>query len=600
LIEDQPEENSSVGTFFARAAEFMHDFARYSGRKGVIAAICVGLGALLESFGLILLIPVLAVVLDNGKKTGWLAAAAAHLFAGVGAETRFQELALLLSLFAVLMIIRAVVLSVRDVTLAELQIGFVEGKRSIITQRLAAARWDVVAKLRHARIAHLMGSDIQSIGGATNFLLQCSISLTLLVSQCALAFILSPILASLAFGLLAVGGLALGSTVKRARMHGLFVANSNLSLMNSTAQFLGGIKLAVSQNLQDSFVAEFQSTLRELTSRQVAYTRQRTNTHLAATTLSALVAALAVLIGFGVMNVAPSLLIAVLYLLARMNGPAMQIQQGAQQFATSLPAYEKVKELERELAAAASQDATAGAMGDMPDGPIVFRAVGYSYAQESERSGQALVLCDVDVTIPQGSFVGICGASGAGKTTFADLLVGLFPPQSGEIVAGGIALRGQALNAWRNRVSYVSQDPFLFHDTIRCNLLWAAPQASEDDLWSALRLAGADDLVRAMARGLDTVVGERGTLVSGGERQRLALARAVLRRPHLLVLDEATNAIDIASEHEILVRLIALSPRPTIVMIAHRIESVRLCERVLLLEAGHFVENASKWTIEAP
>lgn len=593
LIQDQPEEKSDVSTLFARSAEFVRDFVRYSGRKGVFAAVCVGCGALLEGIGLVLLIPILAVVVDNGRQSGRLAAAAAHLFGLVGAETRFQRLALLLSIFAGLMMVRAVVLSVRDVTLAELQIGFVEEKRSLITRRLAAARWDVVAKLRHARIAYLMSSDIQSIGGATNFLLQCSVSLTILVSQCVLAFILSPILASLAFGLLALGGLALGSIMRRARDLGHFVTSSNLSLMNSTAQFLGGIKLAVSQNLQDSFVAEFRSTLHKLTGRQVAFTRQRTNARLAATTLSALVAALAALIGFGVMNVAPSLLIAVLFLLARMNGPAMQIQQGAQQFATSLPAYEKIKELEKELAAASSQDATAGATADIPDGPIAFRAVGFSYIEENENSTQPPVLCNVDLTITPGGFVGICGASGVGKTTFADLLVGLFPPQTGEISVGGVPLRGAALTTWRNHISYVSQDPFLFHDTVRRNLLWAAPQASEDDMWSALYLAGADHFVRSMEHGLDTIVGERGTLVSGGERQRLALARAILRRPRLLVLDEATNAIDIASEHEILQRLVALKPRPTIVMIAHRIESVRLCERVLMLDAGRFVENGS-------
>ena len=569
--------------------EFVRVFVSYSGRIGGVAIVCVGLGALLEGFGLLLLIPILAVVLDSGRKASWLAATAAQFFTRVGAETRFQKLALMLSLFAALMLVRAVVMSVRDVSLAELQIGFAAEMRSIVTKRLAAARWDVVAKLRHARIANLIGSDILSIAGAANFLLQCTVSLTVLVSQCILAVFLSPVLASLALILLAVGGLALGSVMRRAREHGRFVVNSNLSLTNSTAQFLGAIKLAVGMNLQDSFVAEFQSTLLNLTNRQVAYARQRTNAHLAVTTLSALVAALAVLIGFGIMNVAPSILIAVLFLLARMIGPASQILQGAQQFAINLPAFEKFKILEQELAAA--QDETAEAICDFPGGSIVFRSVSFTYTGANENSGSTPVLYNVDVTITSGSFAGISGASGAGKTTFADLLVGLFPAQSGEISVGGIVLDGAARNAWRNHVSYVPQDPFLFHDTIRRNLLWAAPGASDDALWSALRLVGADDLVRKMAQGLDTVVGERGVLISGGERQRLALARAMLRQPRLLVLDEATNAIDITSERQILSRLIALNPRPTIVMIAHRSESLSLCERILVLAEGRFAES---------
>jgi ATP-binding cassette subfamily C protein len=145
------------------------------------------------------------------------------------------------------------------------------------------------------------------------------------------------------------------------------------------------------------------------------------------------------------------------------------------------------------------------------------------------------------------------------------------------------------LAGWREGVSYVSQDPFLFHDTVRRNLAWANPRASEAEMWSALALADAETLVRRMDKGLDSLVGERGALVSGGERQRIALARAVLRRPRLLVLDEATNAIDIPTEQVLLERLAALSPAPTIVMIAHRPESLAQCSVVIRLDAGRLV-----------
>ena len=125
-------------------------------------------------------------------------------------------------------------------------------------------------------------------------------------------------------------------------------------------------------------------------------------------------------------------------------------------------------------------------------------------------------------------------------------------PQGGRVSVAGTPLEGAVLKAWRDRISYVAQDAFLFHDTVRRNLAWANPAANEQDMWDALDLANAGTLVRGMEHGLDTVVGERGTLMSGGERQRLALARAMLRKPRLLILDEATSAIDIAGEHEIL------------------------------------------------
>ena len=589
-VEGEGAESASLRTLLAHAGEFIRDFACYSGGRAIVAGSLVALGGLLEGVGLFLLIPILAIVTDTGRKTGWLSEIASYVFKIAGTQARFSQLALLLSLFTALVIFRALLGAKRDIALTELQTRFVEDIRTRVARALVTARWDFVARLRHARITHVMSNGIQNIGGATSFLLQCFVSVTLIVSQCVLALVVSPMLACVAFLLLASGGVALGLVMRRARSHGLFLTDSNLMLLNSTAQFLGGMKLAVSQNLQRGFVAEFERSLQEQTNRQVSYARHRSNGTVASTSISAVAAALIIFVGLGVMNIAASQLIAMLYLFMRMMGPAQQIQHGAQLFAVGLPAYEKIKELQQELSTASAPVAMSECAAEISDFTIALRGVTFFYAGDVATHTTAPVLLNADLTVAESSILGLFGPSGEGKTTFVDMLVGLFPPQSGEILIGDTVLGGAMLSVWRDCVSYVAQDPFLFHDTIRHNLLWAAPNAGEEDLWNALRLVGADDFVRKMAKGLDTVVGERGTLVSGGERQRLALARAVLRKPHLLILDEATNALDLKSEGEIIRRLAALSPRPTIIMIAHRIESVRLCERIVRLEAGRFVE----------
>ena len=549
------------------------------------------LGALFEGISLALIVPFLGIVTGSGQSFGRFEQAATAAFRHLDIASPLGELTLLLALFGVVMIVRAIVIYSRDILVADLQAAFVEAQRLRVAERLATAPWAELARLRHARITHVMSADIQRVGAATQFLLLCVVSLAMLVAQCVLVFLLAPVLALLTICILLAGAIVVVPSVRRSYGFGGTITTAQLSLLNSTAQFLNGLKLALSQNLQAGFLAEFRQALAQLRHRQVDFMRRQSSSRLALTTLSAFAGGLLVLIGFGVLHVAPSTLIVLLLVIARMSGPAGQILQGTQQVAYALPAYAAVKELERDLAAIAQGPAEAAAASALPEGVIAFENV--SYLHEVEDSGGASVrgVQNINLTIRPRELLGIGGPSGAGKTTFVDLLVGLLAPQQGRITVAGQPLQGATLKSWRERVAYISQDPFLFHDTVRRNLAWVNPRASEDEMWNALALVDADDLVRRMEQGLETVVGERGTLVSGGERQRLALARAVLRKPRLLIMDEATSAIDAAGERQILERLRALNPRPAIVIVAHRAESLALCDRLVQIERGRCLDN---------
>jgi ATP-binding cassette subfamily C protein len=163
-------------------------------------------------------------------------------------------------------------------------------------------------------------------------------------------------------------------------------------------------------------------------------------------------------------------------------------------------------------------------------------------------------------------------------------------PSGGRVLVDGVPLEAAGMASWRAQVGYVPQDTFLFHDSIRNNLLWAAPGVADEALWRALDAAAAD-FVRRLPRGLDTTVGDRGALLSGGERQRLALARALLRQPKLLVLDEATSALDSENEQLIQHAVDELHGRVAVLVIAHRLSTVRSADAIYVLDQGRVVES---------
>jgi ATP-binding cassette subfamily C protein len=252
-----------------------------------------------------------------------------------------------------------------------------------------------------------------------------------------------------------------------------------------------------------------------------------------------------------------------------------------------LPSFATFDSLESRCLAAAEPVAAVPAPMTL-ERTIAFDRVSFRY----EGSREAAV-SNVSLTIAAGATTALVGPSGAGKSTLADLLLGLIEPTEGEIAIDGQRLDASRLASWRSQIGYVHQDSFLFHDTVRANLLWAQPDATPDDLRRVLGLAAADDFVSRLPAGVDTVIGDRGVLLSGGERQRIALARALLRRPRLLILDEATNALDSENEGRIQQAIERLQHHTTIVLITHRLATVRLADAIHVIERGQIVESGS-------
>ena len=203
-------------------------------------------------------------------------------------------------------------------------------------------------------------------------------------------------------------------------------------------------------------------------------------------------------------------------------------------------------------------------------------------------------LKDIDLHIKHGEKIAIVGPSGSGKSTLMDVLLGLFPGFDGDIVVDGINRRSD-VKAWQRSVGYIPQNVYLVDDSIARNVAFGIEDRDVDSqaVMRAVSLAGLERVVKTQASGLDTVIGDRGIRISGGERQRIGIARALYHDPTVLILDEATSALDNRTEREVVDSILALSPTKTVIIIAHRLSSVTLCDRVYLMSGGHIVDAGS-------
>ncbi len=211
--------------------------------------------------------------------------------------------------------------------------------------------------------------------------------------------------------------------------------------------------------------------------------------------------------------------------------------------------------------------------------------------KETKDSGE--ILHDVTFTAAPGQLVALVGPSGAGKTTITHLVARLYDATEGVVRVGGVDVRDLTLQSLEDAVGYVTQDAYMFHDTIRANLLYARPGATDADLWAALEAAQVRSLIESLPEGLDTVVGDRGYRLSGGERQRLAIARLLLKAPAIVVLDEATAHLDSESEYAVQRALDTALQGRTSLVIAHRLSTVRDADQILVLDQGRVVQSGT-------
>jgi ATP-binding cassette subfamily C protein len=471
---------------------------------------------------------------------------------------------------------------------ARLQTTYVYRWQRRMARSIFGARWAYFLERRHGDLINALVTEAQRVGAA---FYQVGLLLTGVIHSVLFLLIaaaLSGVTTAFVMAGAAVLFLVTRPLIRRSYEFGTGIAREDAALQSMAGELVSGAKLVKATATEPDAVALLTGSADRL--RQHAL-RNAFDVQVIKGVFefgAAAMGALILVASQSLLTVDPAVTLVILAIFVRLMPKLTSVQHGLQSLSFILPAVEVVQAFAREAESQAEEPSNDALPTRLRQGPLAV-----TLHQVSVRYGVVEALSAVDLEIRAGFCVALVGGSGGGKSTLVDAVLGLVPLTSGSISINGEPLARLPLASLRRRVGYMGQETVLYNASIRDNVLWGNAGADAGALDEAARIAGADGFIRKMTLGYDTVVGDRGALLAGGERQRLGLARAILGKPGLLILDEATSALDAETDRAVTDAVAALKRTTTIVMIAHRLSSVRIADTICVMEGGRIVEQGS-------
>ena len=494
---------------------------------------------------------------------------------------------------------------------------------------IVSANWQYLLTANKSVLANGLTHEVIRINACTTLILQLVAQALIIIVQAAIALLINPGFSILVILCAAMFGLVSHVFFRRSKKQGFNFTRHNENVIFAVNENLNGLREIKTYSLEQQQINRFIKLRDAISTNIIKNTQTQNIVTFIYSVSSAILISIIVFFAIKVFKLNISELIVLFLIFARLWPLLTRVVNLLNHIAYSIPAYENITSLERELRS--NCDMTMSKLSEHSiwslqqkiilrsdlqlhhinnenkidpehkhehqsnvNSGISFQNVSFSYEKPPQVSSS---LDNITFDIKPGEVVACVGSSGAGKSTLADLLIGLLQPDTGQILIGGKQQDTESLAIWRSQIGYVPQDPFLFNDSIKNNLLWSAPDKSDDEIWHALKLAAINELVENLPDKLNAIAGERGVKLSGGERQRLVLARALLRNPTVLILDEATSALDTKNEEKIQQAIQQLHGKLTIFMIAHRISTVINADKILVMEQGRIIETGDYQTL---
>lgn len=563
------------------------DFIRFvypqARRKASLALAVLIVSGLTEGISILLLVPILAG-LQPGS-TELLLNLPGVLEALWGASVIRIDLGLVLMVLVGVVAAQALLARVTTLIMVDAVLTMTDHVRLALFGSISLSRYRFLVRARHSDLNHAVTTDVERVQAVLNSLFMVTQGLFMLAIYMIVSMLISPTMTLFAavFGLTF---LAVLHPIRRyASAYGERVTLQRQEQYRTVAEFLGGLKLVKSLNAEPRYLRDFTVNMQEISGEIRRFFRVSAVPTFLFQVMSAVAAASFVYVAIRFLDMDLERVAVLLFILMRISPRFTGIQTSVQQILLNIGGYVAIKRLIVDYGQEREPSSAPGQMAPEFNHALTFSKVGFRYEADGKPT-----LKDISFTVPAGAITAVIGPSGGGKSTVADLMLGLLEPSEGEILLDDMPLTPENRRAWRSAVAYVPQEVFLAHDTIARNLRLADPLADEAALWRALAQAQAATFVAGLPDGLQTIVGERGARMSGGERQRIALARALLANPRLLILDEATSALDWENQNLIARAIEQLRGDMTIVTIAHRPSMIAFADWVVAIEGGEVVE----------
>lgn len=546
----------------------------FAPRKLAICLVLMLLSTITSGGGILLIIPMLSsagIEIDSIAVNQSVVDKVNSLMASVGTTPSLESV---LVLYLFITVFLASLTFVKNVLQSSLQSSFIMNLRNDLAKRLFNARWRYISSVHSSDFSRLLTGQVQIVGSIINQLLSLMSSIILVFVYLGFAALISielTLVAVLFGAILLLITLPLNSHLRASGWNAL---NASTGLHRDLFENLENLKIVKSYVAENFVLGKIHTNSKIIEQQTVTVSRLSSLTQLINMIASAILFSLIFYSAITWFKLPLSNFIIVLLIFTRLIPHISSIQSTIQNLTQRAPSYQDLLKQSAQLKLEAEVKPNSIHSTEHTfdfKHSIELRDIGYKHL-----SGNNFVIENLNVKIKHKQTLAITGPSGVGKSTLVDMISGLVPPTKGKVLVDGTVITDENRQTWRGKVAYVTQEVFLFHDSIRANLTWVcqangaiSEAVNDDQLWRVLKLAAADDFVKQLPQGLETQIGDRGVKLSGGERQRLALARALLSQPDLLILDEATSALDTENEERIRDALINLDGKFTIIIIAH-------------------------------